>query len=65
MFQSCDRIRTALEITDVEKDILGFVQRYGTGTKAPGNLIYYYYIILQLYWTGEKERAKHPLFLLP
>ncbi|KAG2235747.1 hypothetical protein INT48_009162 [Thamnidium elegans] len=34
--ECCDRIRTALEITDVQKDITSFVQRYGTGTRIPG-----------------------------
>ncbi|KAI9246410.1 hypothetical protein EDC94DRAFT_529603 [Helicostylum pulchrum] len=33
--ECCDRIRTALEITDVQKDISSFVQRYGTGTRIP------------------------------
>lgn len=38
--ECCDRIRTALEITDVQKDVVGFVQRYGTGTRIPAPLSY-------------------------
>ncbi|KAI8977048.1 hypothetical protein BDF20DRAFT_913426 [Mycotypha africana] len=38
--ECCDRIRTALEITDVQKDIQTFVQRYGTGNRIPGPLSY-------------------------
>ncbi|KAG0794850.1 hypothetical protein G6F16_001316 [Rhizopus arrhizus] len=33
--ECCDRIRAALEITDVQKDIIDFVQSYGTGTQLP------------------------------
>ncbi|KAI7870093.1 uncharacterized protein EV154DRAFT_487853 [Mucor mucedo] len=38
--ECCDRIRTALEITDVQKDITSFVSRYGTGTRIPAPLSY-------------------------
>lgn len=37
--ECCDRIRTALEITDVQKDVTAFVQRYGTGNRIPGTFI--------------------------
>lgn len=34
--QCCERIRTALELTDVDKDIHTFVKKYGTGKVLPG-----------------------------
>ncbi|ORZ25051.1 hypothetical protein BCR42DRAFT_399279 [Absidia repens] len=33
--QCCERIRTALELTDVDKDILAFVEKHGTGKVLP------------------------------
>ncbi|KAK4520866.1 uncharacterized protein ATC70_006747 [Mucor velutinosus] len=38
--ECCDRIRTALEITDVQKDVTAFVQRYGTGNRIPAPMQY-------------------------
>ncbi|KAG1466731.1 hypothetical protein G6F46_002489 [Rhizopus delemar] len=38
--ECCDRIRTALEITNVQKDITDFVHSNGTGTKLPSPLPY-------------------------
>ncbi|KAI7904053.1 uncharacterized protein BX663DRAFT_506231 [Cokeromyces recurvatus] len=38
--ECCDRIRSALELIDVQKDITAFVQRYGTGNRVPGPLAY-------------------------
>ncbi|CAO3610878.1 unnamed protein product [Mucor fragilis] len=38
--ECCDRIRTALEITDVQKDVTAFVQRYGTGNRMPAPMQY-------------------------
>ncbi|CEP16373.1 hypothetical protein [Parasitella parasitica] len=38
--ECCDRIRTALEITDVQKDITAFVQHHGTGNRIPGPMSY-------------------------
>ncbi|CAO3596286.1 unnamed protein product [Absidia cylindrospora] len=34
--QCCERIRTALELTDVDKDIYSFVENHGTGKALPG-----------------------------
>jgi hypothetical protein len=34
--QCCERIRTALELTDVDKDIHTFVEKHGTGRSLPG-----------------------------
>ncbi|KAI8344144.1 hypothetical protein BC941DRAFT_497486 [Chlamydoabsidia padenii] len=34
--QCCERIRTALELTDVDKDIHSFVKKHGTGKLLPG-----------------------------
>ncbi|KAI9480754.1 MAG: hypothetical protein EXX96DRAFT_481896 [Benjaminiella poitrasii] len=42
--ECCDRIRTALEITDIEQDITAFVQRYGTGNRMPGKIVINYKI---------------------
>ncbi|KAI8143067.1 hypothetical protein BJV82DRAFT_669194 [Fennellomyces sp. T-0311] len=38
--QCCERIRTALEHTDVEKDIDAFISKYTTGNAAPGLMSY-------------------------
>ncbi|CAO3702108.1 unnamed protein product [Rhizopus stolonifer] len=38
--ECCDRIRTALEIIDVEKDIIDFVRSHGTGTRIPSPASY-------------------------
>ncbi|ORZ02469.1 hypothetical protein BCR43DRAFT_519788 [Syncephalastrum racemosum] len=38
--QCCERIRTALESTDVQKDIALFVERYGTGNKVTSKTRY-------------------------
>ncbi|KAI8379458.1 uncharacterized protein BYT42DRAFT_327946 [Radiomyces spectabilis] len=36
--QCCERIRTALELTDVQKDIETFLRDYGTGSFSPDRL---------------------------
>lgn len=36
--QCCERIRTALELTDVDKDIQTFVEKRGTGRSLPGKI---------------------------
>ncbi|KAI9279540.1 hypothetical protein BY458DRAFT_502062 [Sporodiniella umbellata] len=38
--ESCDRIRTALETTDIEKDITSFVRSQGTGLKTTKHVPY-------------------------
>ncbi|CEG82433.1 hypothetical protein RMATCC62417_16504 [Rhizopus microsporus] len=38
--ECCDRIRAALEITDVQKDITDFVQCHRTGSKLPSPIPY-------------------------
>ncbi|KAI9251556.1 hypothetical protein BY458DRAFT_523827 [Sporodiniella umbellata] len=38
--ECCDRIRAALEITDVQKDIVDFVYSYRTGTQPPVSIPY-------------------------
>ena len=35
--QCCERIRTSLEVTDVEHDVQMFIDKYGTGTRVTGN----------------------------
>ncbi|KAI8353254.1 hypothetical protein EDC96DRAFT_274290 [Choanephora cucurbitarum] len=37
--ECCDRLRTALEITDVEKDMTHFVNKYATGSSLPQPMV--------------------------
>ncbi|KAI7886025.1 hypothetical protein K492DRAFT_203571 [Lichtheimia hyalospora FSU 10163] len=38
--QCCERIRSALELTDVDKDIKSFIDKYGTGSKVTDMMSY-------------------------
>ncbi|CDH50735.1 cell division control protein [Lichtheimia corymbifera JMRC:FSU:9682] len=38
--QCCERIRSALELTDVDKDIKSFIDKYGTGSKVTAMMSY-------------------------